>query len=161
MRLRDGFLLFDVALYAAIATMSFCFFITALRAYIAWRQHSQSCLTTVLYHRRAFAILQKDLYCAHDTTHTKDCLRIHCLRLGKTWKEEAYIIEYFCKNGGIYRRKQVGVGTEQARQSTLKITPTPAVIDCTFDGNAYVLAYRIEGHKPWMGVIAPFNHREC
>ncbi|MDQ5940556.1 MAG: hypothetical protein QG632_282 [Candidatus Dependentiae bacterium] len=148
MLLRKGFLLLEAALYGAIVMMALGFFIAALHTYISWQQRVSADLTTLLYHYRALAVIEKDLSCASAVVAHDNQITIHITKLDAHWGAVAQTVTYVCRKNGLYRQK-ITAGTDlKTRKSGLRLAPTPLFLRCVLCGTGYTVTYGVRNHAP-------------
>jgi len=155
MRLRNGFILLEAVLYSAIILMSVGFFVLTLRAYVGWQKRAQTTLSGLLYHCRILAILQKDLLQARSCISNKGSLTIKSVYLDEAWREILQTVKYTCRKTGLYRSQETTdvYGTQQ--KNTLRLGPSPSVLNCASEGDGYGLRYQIEGEQPFFIQVIP------
>ncbi len=148
MRLHKGFLLLEAALYGALVMMALGFFITALHTYISWQRQVSADLTTLLYHYRALAVMQKDLSCASTVVVRDNQITIHTANLDAHWGATAQTVTYMCRKNGLYRQKTIADIDVKARKSGLRLAPKPLFLRCVPCGTGYTVTYGIKNHAP-------------
>jgi len=145
MKLHNGFLLIEVVLYGAIATLGVLFFVATLRIYVSCYRNTQQLLSTFLYHYHALAVLHTDLSVAGRVDTEGNTITIHRLILDRHWCELSQTVIYSIRKKGLYRQKMVTMHSQEIVKSSLRLASSPRLLTCVMSGTNYELSYTPPG----------------
>ena len=161
MRLRNGFLLYEVMLYGALALIGVMFFTTALNVTLGWRRQAQQTLRLFLYHYHALVVIQKDLSCCVSCMPTGlNTFAVSGTKLDAHWNEVPWRVIYECRKNRLFRKKITMPDSEQPIKSSIRLASAPEKLACECRDATYVVTYALPKHQAWQFFIHSLVRKE-